>query len=800
MRVERATSPCLDAETIAAFAEGRVNRSKIREVVAHLDVCEACREAVEAASEAILEEGISVHESPAMRRTWWLAVAAAIVVVILAIPATRTLIALRSPIARLASMSPRDERTIEPRLAGGFAWAPYRGPLRATDAAATSVRMKLTGAAGELVDRADREPSADAQHAAGVALALAGQNPDDAIARLRAAAKSLPDDAKAWSDLAAAEYAAALARGAASQIPVALADADHALRIDPRMPEALFNRALILDHLGLISQTRAAWERYLAVDGTSAWASEARERLAKLPTVTGDAQFKHELPRLVAAALAGDTHTVAAIVRAFPQQARIEGEQRLLAEWGEAVSKNDVPSADRSLTVARAIGDALAQFSGETMLRDSVKRIDGATVARRPDMAAGHALIARGRALSKQQKAGEAEHLMREAAVKFAATGDPMALTARFYAAGARLAQNDAAHARPELEALMIAVTTTELGAEVRWELARCHTFDDDWAAALPLLDEAHARFERLGERANAGFIDTIRSSVLVSLGRADEAWEARSRAFAALSREGREDRLAGSIDGAAQFELRAGRRDTALALLGLDEEAQRTIATPASIAAMFVQKTLLNVVLGNHDAALHSARDAEAVALRVSDPALRTRAVADAHFATAAVVLERDPRRARELLTSAIDGYPRACRDEARRWECRGQRSRRRHRRGGTLAHPLRRLGRGNGRAQCRRRAVRGCDPIASRSRRRGRRVRVCGARARRGCGASVCRGAERVAGHGRARAASRRKRRGGAGARRSARRSRGVHRHRTRLVGGTHSHRPRVPCGRAR
>ena len=631
-------------------------------MVAHLDRCEDCRDAVEAASEAILEEGISVHEPPAMRQTWWLAVAAAIVVAILAVPATRMFQTLRSPIARLASIAPHDERTIEPRLAGGFAWAPYRGPMRANDAAATSARMKLTGAAGELVDRADHEKSADAQHAAGVALALAGQNPDDAIRRLRDASKSMPEDARMWSDLAAAEFAAALTSGAASQIPVALADTDHALRIDPRMPEALFNRALILEHLGLISQTRTAWERYLAADGSSAWAAEARERLAKLPAVTGDAQFKNELPRLASIPFTPDAQAAAAIantvVKAFPQQARIEGEQHLLAVWGDAVSRNDAPAADHALTIARALGDALMHVSGESMLHDSVAAIDGATAAQRPDMAAGHVLIAKGRAASKEQKAGEAEKLMREAAVKLTASGDPMALTARFYTAGARLAQNDAAHARPELEALMMEVHTPELGAEVRWELARCHTFDDDWAAALPLLDEAHARFERLGERANAGFIDTIRSSVLVSLGRADEAWEARSRAFAALSREGREDRLVTSIDGAAQFELRAGRRDTALALLGVEEAAESHFAAPASLAATFVQKTLLNVVLGDHDAALHSAHDAEAAAMRVSDPALRTRALADAQFATAAVVLDRDPRQAQGLLTTAIGAY----------------------------------------------------------------------------------------------------------------------------------------------
>lgn len=709
------TPRCLDAETIAEFAEGRLSRKDIRQVVAHLDTCERCRDLAEAASETILEEGTAVVKAPHVR-TWWLAVAAAIVVAILAVPAMRFIVLRRSPIANLAAIAPRDERTVEARFAGGFGWAPYHGPMRANDTTASSARMKLTGAAGELVERADREKSPDLQHAAGVALALAGQNPDDSISRLRSAASASPNDAKAWSDLAAAEYAAALGRGAASQFPVALADADHALRLDGKLAEALFNRALILERLGLYTQARAAWERYLAVDPGSEWSREARERLSKLPTSTGDSQFQRELPRLERAALANDTHTVMEIVTAFPQQARVEGEQQRLGAWGEAgvageragsagyqvsgvgdqmpgpgsrvpgrepllpdtrsrrpdtrssASTQPVAAQARApasphtgqedLTIARAIGGALAAGSGETMLRDSVRAIDGADGPKRALMMQGHALIRQGRALARQQKLADGERAMREAAAKLAAAGDPMALTARFYAASGRLAQNDAAHARPELEALLHEVQTPELGAEVRWDLARCHTFEDDWAAALPLLDEAHAAFARLGERSNAGFIDNIRASVLLALGRLDDSWEARSRAFAALSREGREDRLAAGIDGAAQFELRAGRRATALALLGLEESVPENAVAPAARAAMLVQQSLLNAVLGNPDAALRSAEAADAAARRVSDPAQQARALADAQFATAAVVLDRDPRYARQLLTAAIDTY----------------------------------------------------------------------------------------------------------------------------------------------
>ncbi len=633
---------------------------------------------------------------------WWMAAAAAIVFAILAVPAVRFALSKRSPIAPLASIVPHDERTVEPRFAGGFGWAPYLGPKRANGTNATSARMKLTGAAGDLVERADREKSTDMQHAAGVALALAGQNPDDAIGRLRTAAAAAPDDAKVWSDLSAAEYAAALARGAASQYPVALADADHALRLDAKLAEALFNRALILERLGLYSQARAAWERYLAVDSGSEWAREARERLSKLPTSTGDAQFQRELPRLERAALANDAHIVAEIVAAFPQQARVEGEQQRLGAWGEAGywvpgtgsrvpgrepetldTRHPIPDTPHSapgastapaesqarapasahpgqddLTIARAIGGALAAGSGETMLRDSVRAIDSADGTMRALMMQGHALIRQGRALAKAQKPADAERDMREAAAKLAAAGDPMALTARFYAASARLAQNDAAHARPELEALLNEVQTQELGAEVRWDLARCHTFDDDWAAALPLYEEALARFVRIGERGNAGFLHTLRAGVLLTLGRADEAWEARARAFAALSREGREDRLAASIDGAAQFELRAGRHETALALLRLEESVPEGVVSPAARAAMLVQQSLLNSVLGDSPAALRSAEAADAAARRVPDPAQQARAMADAQFAMAAIVVNRDPSHARQLLTAAIDAY----------------------------------------------------------------------------------------------------------------------------------------------
>ncbi|HVR39583.1 MAG TPA: tetratricopeptide repeat protein [Thermoanaerobaculia bacterium] len=191
--------------------------------------------------------------------------------------------------AQLVAFAPRDERVVEPRLTGGFAYAPYRGPMRANETATNEGRLRLGGAAGEAIERAKRDSSSEAQRAAAIALVLIDR-PAEAIDRLQRQAKRSPNDVRVWSDLAAACYVAAVDLRRPSLLPEALAAADRALRIDPQSHEALFNRALILDRLGRWRDARAAWERYLAVDASSPWANEARRRLSRLPAIAATAR------------------------------------------------------------------------------------------------------------------------------------------------------------------------------------------------------------------------------------------------------------------------------------------------------------------------------------------------------------------------------------------------------------------------------------------------------------------------------------------------------------------------------
>ncbi len=653
---------CLDPETLAAFAEGRLSRDEVIPVLAHLRHCAGCTADLEALSEQMPVQ--SSLQAPRRTRMQWLAAAAAIVIAIMGAGAflfRDRIGAGHDPIGKLAALTPRDARIVEPRLTGGFAWSPYQGPMRAANGGPDPGRLKLAGAAGEILENANRDPSPAAQRAAGVALILV-ERPMDAIANLRAAAKASPRDAQVRSDLAAAQYAAAAQLRTPSLYPAALADADAALRIDARLAEALFNRALILERLGLTQAARDAWQRYLDVDPSSPWANEARQRLQRLPETTSDAQFRSEQPRLERAAMAGEAREVAELVNRFRQQSRAFGEGEYLGHWGEAEQRGDRDAAYRQLTIARAIGDALATVSGERLLQEAVRAVDAANADQRRQLAEAHVAYRRGRiAYSRQLPAAAADDLL-HAAQLFAGGKSTMSLVARYYAANTRFDRRDVAGARAELETLLGELegraAFTALAAHVRWELALCLMNDDDWSGALPLASRAAKGFCDLGESNNCGFVETLHAGVLAALGRPDEAWAATIRSFEMLSATGRGDRLPVSIGGAVLMELRSGHLAAARSLTQLEREAQRDTGNDVIVANTLARQAVLEAQLGDRAAAAASAHEAAIAAARIHEPALEQRALADVDFARGAVAAHQDGRRAEELLGRAIERY----------------------------------------------------------------------------------------------------------------------------------------------
>ena len=643
------TTACPDPETLAAFAEGKIERARIPALLAHLDGCEECTRAVSAANDTIRDERLDAAR-PAPTRLW-MAIAAAVAVAVLSFAVLQW---RGSPVAALVAASPHAARVVEPRLSGGFTWAPYRGPMRAEETAADPAHLRLAGAAADAVERGARDASPNAQHAAGIALVLT-DNDLDAVARLRAAAERAPNDAANWSDLAAAEYTAASRLGRPSLYPAALGHADRALRLDARMPEALFNRALALERIGLADEARKAWQAYLAVDASSAWANEAREHLAHLSATSDAETFERDRPRLERAAADGDARAVAAIVDAHRERARTFGEAEYLGRWADAVRRNDASEAARWLAVARGIGDALVQLSGESMLHDAVRAIGAHGAA----LAEAHAVYRRGRMTYAKQQPGAAEPDLRRAAQLFAAADDPMSLVARWYAANARFDLRDVDGARAEIETLASELRTKRryvaLGAGVQWELALCRHEEGDVVGALAALESARTRYAQLGERSNVAAIENLRAAELDVLGRPDDAWTARIAALTDESRQRQHDRLARDLTTATAALVRAGERDAARSMLSIEESVDRALGSAGLLVHALAREARLDAALGDDERAAAAANEAREAAAHLPDPALRAREAAIAELAVGAAVLPHQPQRAKALLSGAF-------------------------------------------------------------------------------------------------------------------------------------------------
>src|SRR5262249_14948375 len=155
-----------------------------------------------------------------------------------------------------------------------------------------------------------------------------------------------------------------IARARSNDDPNELADglaaADRALRLDPRLTAAAFNRALALQLLHLDA---AAVRQYRSMRDSepsdSGWSAEAGRRMASFQHDRRDHQWSGTQRRLVLAASQNDTGVIDEIVGAFRQEARTWSETQVLNDWAVATLAGNRAAAARALTTARHVGDAL---------------------------------------------------------------------------------------------------------------------------------------------------------------------------------------------------------------------------------------------------------------------------------------------------------------------------------------------------------------------------------------------------------------------------------------------------------
>jgi hypothetical protein len=173
----------------------------------------------------------------------------------------------------------REARPTETRISE-FDYAPLTQLRGAPDPVAQG---RLRRIENNLLDAVEKNANAQTHHALGV-FRLTQQKYPEAISELEAAAKLAATDAKFHNDLGSAYYELAK-----TSPPKRVEALDHALdeftratELDANLLEAIFNRSLALQELGLPREAKESWTRYLQKDGSSQWANEARANLARL--------------------------------------------------------------------------------------------------------------------------------------------------------------------------------------------------------------------------------------------------------------------------------------------------------------------------------------------------------------------------------------------------------------------------------------------------------------------------------------------------------------------------------------
>jgi CHAT domain-containing protein/tetratricopeptide (TPR) repeat protein len=181
---------------------------------------------------------------------------------------------------RLLARAYTQQRTLELRIAGAD-YAPMR-VSRGTEASFISRPEALLKAESLIASQMKFHPSDPSWLQAKAQADVLEGNYDVAIESLRRARELDPHSPALLTDLATAYSQRAQQEDRKDDFGAAYEYLSQALKLQPDDPTALFNRAIVAEHLFLYQQALEDWDHYLRVDPSSQWADDARNRSKEL--------------------------------------------------------------------------------------------------------------------------------------------------------------------------------------------------------------------------------------------------------------------------------------------------------------------------------------------------------------------------------------------------------------------------------------------------------------------------------------------------------------------------------------
>jgi len=561
----------------------------------------------------------------------WLVPVAAVAVTILAFLVSRKP-ATRDPLQILQN---DDSRSTQARLTL-LAYAPYRV---ARGASAGNDLQRLTAAAELQRDLTVARTPMALQRAATAEFVLGHHAA--AVQFLEEALTATPRDAALVSDLAAVRFAAGDLLDAAES-------AIFARELDPRSPQAAFNRALTMQSIASRTSAARAWADYLELDPASPWAAEAHTHLSSLeredPVADWHAAREQLTPEI-------DDETLRTIVRNYPQRVRYWVQDELLPRWAASGKDDDIALA---LRIAKGRGDAF--------LLDVVRH----AAARPADVRAALKRFGIARTITPQQGLVKAERELETSLELLRETRSPLAVPAAVFLASNQFYRGDSTGALRTLDRAATWIGAREeqyaaAAAHIHWVRALVFSSLGQPNESLRAYRHALSLASRARETEDEIALASQLAAVLDQAGSGDEAARFRIEALRKLEATGGEGQRAYNVYLQATYaELRAGRPRLALAYNATQAALAATLDDPLLKAESSVTRALALRDSGKTADARASSQVARAHAMTVANAAMRDRVVAEVDYVEGAMARRTDARGAVALLDAALATYER--------------------------------------------------------------------------------------------------------------------------------------------
>lgn len=540
----RLTRGCLEAETLAAFMDGRLPASERAAVERHLAECEDCYEVWMEATAHVVKS----------RRPWFARgalVAAALLATVWLWPVLRPHTPERALDDLVAAVG--TSRVNEARLSADFAWGESPSVTRG---AASNLSVPIQQAALTASTVAEAQQTSFTYRVAAAGHLVLGRQ-DAAVEALETAATLDASDGLVQLDLGAALLERFRHRQLPSDAARALEATEHAVTLLGPHAAARFNRALALEATGRLEDAVDAWDAYLALDASSSWATEAVERRTRVRARIGG-------PPLTDVAGMTSEHLLA-LARVEPWRLLDYFDRVVVPGWTDAV----LSGRPTTLSDGLAVAGALRAARRDLYPHDLLTALTALPPARHLDAAGGLRVLQESRTAFNLSRYAEAELAATKATAILkrldvpTQDADMQAAFAHFFGAD----RVRAVHRSTQIAAVAGPRGYLRIAGRAAYMAGQRLTSNVDLTAGLAAYERAVDLYSRAGDRVQVAATRSQMMFAATSAGQYEDSWHHAAESVAALNSLAT-PRLRYMVLSNLQFHLRdAGRLHAAIAL-----------------------------------------------------------------------------------------------------------------------------------------------------------------------------------------------------------------------------------------